>query len=119
MAAFSASSLAVPAVLVLIAFLGYSSQLLYPHLDPHPLERNQKITFNLLLACLLTSFARACLTDAGRVPKGWAPPPVRVHGEDKPVKEKDEDAPRVRPRWCSKCEAPKPPRAHHCKICGR
>jgi palmitoyltransferase len=22
-------------------------------------------------------------------------------------------------RWCSKCEVPKPPRAHHCRFCGR
>ncbi|EKG22264.1 Serine hydrolase [Macrophomina phaseolina MS6] len=119
MGAFSASSLAVPAVLVLIAVLGYTSQYLYQHLEPGPLEKDRAITFNVLLACLLVSFTRACLTDPGRVPNGWVPQPVRVHGEDKPVKEKDEDAPTIRPRWCSKCDAPKPPRAHHCKTCGR
>ncbi|KAB2577724.1 Palmitoyltransferase pfa4 [Lasiodiplodia theobromae] len=119
MAIITASSLAVPAVLFLIALCGYSSQLLYPHLDPHPLEKHQAIKFNLLLAGLLISFIRACLTDAGRVPKDWVPPPIRVHGEDTPAKAKDEDAPTVRPRWCSKCDAPKPPRTHHCKICGR
>ncbi|OMP87619.1 Palmitoyltransferase pfa4 [Diplodia seriata] len=119
MAAFAASSLAVPAVVILIAVLGYSSQLLYPHLDPHPLEKDQAIKLNVLLACLLISFARACLADPGRVPKGWVPEPVRVHGEDTPVKAKDEDAPTVRPRWCSKCDAPKPPRTHHCKTCQR
>lgn len=119
MAMLTASSLAVPTVLFLIALCGYSSQLLYPHLDPHPLEKHQAIKFNLLLTALLISFVRACLTDAGRVPKDWVPPPIRVHGEDTPAKAKDEDAPTVRPRWCSKCDAPKPPRTHHCKICGR
>ncbi|KAL1634388.1 Palmitoyltransferase [Neofusicoccum ribis] len=119
MPAFSPAQLAVPAVVVLVLFLGYTSQYLYQHVDPHPLARGQAIVFNALLACLLVSFARACLADPGRVPKGWVPQPVRVHGDDKPVKEKDEDAPTVRPRWCSKCDAPKPPRAHHCKTCGR
>lgn len=119
MGVFSASSLAVPAVVVLVALLGYTSQYLYQHLEPHPLEKDQAITFNVLLACLLISFTRACLTDPGHVPKGWVPQPVRVHGEDKPAKEKDEDAPKIRPRWCSKCDAPKPPRTHHCRTCGR
>ncbi|OJD29839.1 dhhc zinc finger membrane protein [Diplodia corticola] len=119
MAAFSASSLAVPAIVILIIFLGYTSQFLYPHLDPHPLEQHQEIKLNVLLACLLISFARGCWTDPGRVPKDWVPEPVRVHGDDTPVKAKDEDAPTVRPRWCSRCDAPKPPRTHHCKTCER
>ena len=103
-AQFQASSLAVPAVVVLIAFLT-TSEYLYEAIEPSPLSPRQKIAVNALLACVVVSFARACRTDAGRVPKDWTPQPDRI--------------PRDRQRWCSKCDAPKPPRAHHCKTCKR
>lgn len=31
----------------------------------------------------------------------------------------DEDGPQLPGKWCRKCNAPKPERAHHCSSCGR
>ncbi|KAE9967485.1 hypothetical protein EG328_008175 [Venturia inaequalis] len=99
--------LAVPGVLCLISFLSFSSQYLFYHIDPEPLTREETITFNLLIAALLISYARCVLTDPGHIPHDWA------LNSDKP------SVAGVKPRWCRKCEAVKPPRAHHCKICKR
>ncbi|KAF2088127.1 putative zinc finger protein DHHC domain-containing protein [Saccharata proteae CBS 121410] len=118
MASFEMSQLAVPAVVALITFLGYSSQYLFLSLEPHPLEQNQVAIFNLLLICLYVSFARACTTDPGFVPKDWVPQPVKVYGEERKSPGTEEVVQGAR-RWCSKCEAAKPPRAHHCKTCKR
>ncbi|KAF2146438.1 uncharacterized protein K452DRAFT_294018 [Aplosporella prunicola CBS 121167] len=116
-AQFQASSLAVPACVVLIAFLT-SAQYLYEVIEPYPLSPRQNVVLNGLIACTVVSFARACRTDPGRVPKDWTPQPVAVHGETWRTSEPDR-IPKDRQRWCSKCEAPKPPRAHHCKTCKR
>ncbi|KAF2201446.1 zf-DHHC-domain-containing protein [Delitschia confertaspora ATCC 74209] len=104
------SKLAVPSVCVLISFLAYSSQFLFLYLEPHPLERKQVIRFNVLLICLWISYARAVLTDPGTIP---------VKKGDGKANEEDERAGVKTRRWCRKCEAVKPPRAHHCKVCKR
>ena len=57
--------------------------------------------FHVLLGLLLLSYAKACWTEAGVVPLGWAP----AAGQES--------------KWCGKCNAHKPPRAHHCGWCDR
>ncbi|UKZ90343.1 uncharacterized protein TrAFT101_005366 [Trichoderma asperellum] len=95
-------SLAVPAVCLLIAFLSYFSQVLFNHstLDPGPLSRTESTTFNILLLCLWVSYFRAVTVDPGRYV--FADQVIEAEG-----------------RWCKKCQAPKPPRAHHCRHCQR
>jgi palmitoyltransferase len=99
-------NLAVPSVYALIFFLAYTSQILFLYLEPHPLEKNQAIRFNVLLACLLVTYTRTVLVDPGHIPKSEE---KEAEGEEK----------KKRQRWCRKCEAVKPPRAHHCKQCKR
>ena len=112
------ASLAVPAVLLLISFLAYSSQWLFLYLEPCPLEKRQTIIFNALLVCLLVSYAQVCRIDPGHIPKtGYG-----LNGAvAKAQQSADAGAPggKGRQRWCRKCEAVKPPRAHHCKVCKR
>ncbi|KAF2118354.1 DHHC palmitoyltransferase-domain-containing protein [Lophiotrema nucula] len=108
------SSLVVPSVYALIFFLAYSSQALFLYLEPHPLERHQLIRFNLLLVCLLICYTRSVNADPGRIPK-------QKQNDDKDENENEivQNGKQIRQRWCRKCEAVKPPRAHHCKECKR
>ncbi|KAL2023619.1 hypothetical protein VTK56DRAFT_1776 [Thermocarpiscus australiensis] len=124
----------IPAVCALIAFQGYYSQYLFntnPDLAPGPLTRRQSLTFNALLLCVWWTYYRACTVDPGRYvfpaasssssssSADPAPDPdpgptststSHLHNTNKPP----------RPwRWCKKCAAPKPLRAHHCRHCGR
>ncbi|KAF2806610.1 zf-DHHC-domain-containing protein [Mytilinidion resinicola] len=106
------ASLAVLGVLSLITFLAYSSQILLLYLEPHPLERKQIIIFNVLVFCLLLSYIRSVRTNAGQIPS------VDQH-EDDSTGISQKLASKSRQRWCRRCEAVKPPRAHHCKVCKR
>jgi palmitoyltransferase len=115
MAAFTVSRLAVPGVSLLILFLAYSSQVLFLYLEPAPLSGRELIQFNLLLVCLWICYLRTCMTSPGSVPQDWTPVDV-VNGKEGAG---DADGNHSRQRWCRKCEAFKPPRAHHCKTCGR
>ena len=99
---------AVAAILSIICFLSFSSQLLFQHIDPAPLTQPQAIRFNLLIACLLISFARAASTNPGSSHqltadrlKSWA-----------------ESRPAHYVRFCRKCDQVKPDRWHHCRTCG-
>lgn len=107
----SVARLAIPAVLLLIVFLGYTSQYLLAFLDPRPLSKDEIVKFNILLACILICYYRACTADPGRLPR--SPPP------SSDTKLSDTPAAEPRQRWCRKCDAPKWPRAHHCRTCGR
>ncbi|KAL1965766.1 hypothetical protein VTN77DRAFT_5087 [Rasamsonia byssochlamydoides] len=113
---FSISHLAIPAVCILIAFLAYTSQYLFLHLEPGPLSDYEFWKFNGLVACIWICYYRACTVDPGRIPRDWKP--SRGQGVDVASEEGKIDA-LVRQRWCRKCEAYKPPRAHHCKVCQR
>ncbi|KAH7153006.1 DHHC palmitoyltransferase-domain-containing protein [Dactylonectria macrodidyma] len=94
--------LAVPSVCVLIFFLGYFSQLVFHFstLDPGPPSREESFIFNTLLALLWLTYYRAITVDPGR-----------YVFDDRVLETKG--------RWCNKCAAPKPPRAHHCRHCAR
>lgn len=101
---------AIPAVVLLISFLSYSSQLLFTSLAPGPLSREQYVRFNVLVACIWVSYAKACTKNPGSVPDYWL--------RDKQI-EQDQSGRKERTRFCRKCNAIKPPRSHHCKICKR
>lgn len=103
------SSLAVPGVLALVSFLAFTSQLLFLHIEPHPLYSQQALGFNALIVCLLVSYARACTTSPGYVPQQWSQQTAVVFENPSNIPSKK--------RWCRKCENYKPPRAHHCKVC--
>lgn len=132
-------SLFVPAVCLLIFFLGYTSQWLFyvaENLEPGPLTQRETAIFNILLLCLWLTYYKACTVPPGRYdfpqpPKeSHDPPPTNKDGE-KPPGEKPDTTPAAPPapdtkttttttattRWCKKCDAPKPLRAHHCRLC--
>ncbi len=93
---------AIPGVCLLIAFLGYFSQYLFrdEFLEPGPPSRAETILFNGLLLTLWYTYARTCTVDPGR----YTFPEQVIEAKG---------------RWCNKCAAPKPPRAHHCRHCRR
>ena len=110
MAQTALGRLTVPAVVALIAFLAYGSQILFNFIEPSPLSFQETLIFNVLVVCVWVTYARACLTDVGWVPAGWSLEPDSAEINDTPSRRK---------RWCRKCQSPKPPRAHHCKVCAK
>jgi palmitoyltransferase len=108
---FSASSLSIPAVLCLICFLSFPSQYLLHGLGPRPLDRSESIFFNCNIALLLVSYWRSIRADPGRVP-------LEKDAEE-PADTPDGRLLAAKRRWCRVCVGPKPPRAHHCKVCKR
>jgi len=110
--------LAIPAVCLLIAFLAYTSQWLYavsPELSPGPLTSRQKYVFNTLLACLWITYYRACTVNPGR----YTFPSSKKTDIPSQLPASSTTTADGRKRWCKKCAALKPPRAHHCKACKR
>lgn len=107
------SQLFVPSVYILILFLGYPSQWLLLHLDPGPLTRNEFIASNIIVILIAITYTQSVFVNPGTIPKDWA--------EKHTTQDKKEDGKlsvgKSR-KWCTKCQAPKPPRAHHCKSCG-
>jgi len=117
-------SLAVSSVCLLICFLAYSSQYLFYRLEPGPLSKKEAIWFNLLVAGTWWSYERACRVDPGKLPESVAKADLETQprqNEETPGLPHGTEAPISpgRDRWCKKCKAVKPPRAHHCKRCGR
>lgn len=128
----------VPAVCLLIFFLGYTSQWLFnmaENLEPGPLTQRETAIFNILLLCLWLTYYKACTVPPGRYDfppppetpkKPDEPPPTSKDGEKPSNETADTPAPQPEPdtkattattRWCKKCDAPKPLRAHHCRLC--
>ncbi len=114
----SIEALAIPAVSILISFLAYTSQFLFYHIDPAPLTRTQAAWFNAFVLAIWWCYYKACTVDPGR--KGWVDAALVGDGEGE-GEEKTGGQPGLRKglRWCKKCDAVKPPRAHHCRQCGR
>ncbi|KAI0837669.1 zf-DHHC-domain-containing protein [Hypoxylon sp. FL0890] len=122
--------LAVPVVCILIAFLAYTPQWLFansPDLAPGPLTSTEFYTFNTLLLCLWYTYYKACTVDPGRYV--FPPSYKKKQRKEKVIGSDGEEAEEAGERmgvgrgqlrrWCKKCSAPKPPRAHHCRTCRR
>jgi len=111
------SQLAVPVVYGLIFFLGYPSQWLLMHLEPEPLTKNELIASNVILVLIWITYTKSVFVDPGTIPKDWAE--KELGSEKRAVSEDETDAVAKSRKWCRKCDAAKPPRAHHCKECKR
>lgn len=109
--------LAVPFVYGLIFFLGYPSQWMLMHLEPAPLTKNELIVSNVILVLIWVTYTRSVFVDPGTIPKDWAEKELGTGEKGKSVGE-DAGVGKSR-KWCRKCDAAKPPRAHHCKECRR
>ncbi|KXL46040.1 hypothetical protein M433DRAFT_108421 [Acidomyces richmondensis BFW] len=105
--------MAPPGVTILVSFLAFSSQWLFIHIEPGPLRKGDTYLFNILVVSLLICYFRTCYTNPGKIPAHWQEL-VKANGNAQKVGQ-----PIQKQRWCRKCEAYKPPRAHHCKTCKR
>lgn len=101
---FAISQLAIPAVIALIFFLAYSSQYFFLHFEAALLQTNEFWVINIVTLCAWICYFRTCSVDPGRLPKA-----LKSSADDQSGRQ----------RWCRRCEAYKPPRAHHCKTCKR
>ena len=71
------------------------------------------VVYHVLILMVLWSYFACVLTEPGRVPDGWTPPP-----EDEEDGGHKSNSEKLR-RFCRKCTAWKPERCHHCSVCGR
>src|SRR4051794_8625162 len=105
------SHLAVPSVYGLIFFLGYPSQWMLMHLEPGPLTKNELIASNVILVVIFITYTQSVFVDPGTIPQNWA------ENQEQRVSDEKKEIARKSRKWCRKCDAAKPPRAHHCKAC--
>ncbi|XP_051145301.1 probable protein S-acyltransferase 14 [Andrographis paniculata] len=79
------------------------------------------ILFHSLLVMLLWSYFSVVFTDPGSVPPNWRPSVDEERGDNDPLTGLDfpSDPENDRVRFCRKCNQLKPPRCHHCSVCGR
>ncbi|KAK6141002.1 hypothetical protein DH2020_025252 [Rehmannia glutinosa] len=79
------------------------------------------ILFHSLLMMLLWSYFSVVFTDPGCVPPSWRPAVDEESGDTDPLTmtEFPADSENRRIRYCRKCNQLKPPRCHHCSVCGR
>ncbi|ORZ18939.1 DHHC palmitoyltransferase-domain-containing protein [Absidia repens] len=109
----------VIAVTGLIGTLAYTTQqfVLAPALGGWSSPQTLKFLGPLNLGILILSYYYylAINTDPGKVPEGWEPPYSLIQTPDQVQAEKGETG----PRFCRSCDAYKPPRAHHCRVCRR
>lgn len=81
------------------------------------------VPFHGLLMMLLWSYFSVVFTDPGCVPPNWRPTIDEERGESQPLTVPEHGGGQVDPhlkiRFCRKCNQLKPPRCHHCSVCGR
>ncbi|XP_073271121.1 probable protein S-acyltransferase 14 [Primulina huaijiensis] len=79
------------------------------------------ILFHCLLVMLLWSYFSVVFTDPGSVPSSWRPTMDEERGDSDPLttSEFQSDSKSRGIRYCRKCNQLKPPRCHHCSVCGR
>ena len=111
----SINQIAVPGVYLLIFFLGYPSQLLFYYLDPAPLTKSELYVSNLVLVLIFVTYTKSVFVDPGTIPKSYGKESEKELGNGEGRKGDGVK----RTKWCRKCDAAKPPRAHHCKECKR
>lgn len=111
----SIDQLAVPGVYLLIFFLGYPSQILFYYLEPAPLTRTELYLSNVVLVLIFVTYTKSVYVDPGRIPKSYG----REGEMEREAGGEKKEGGGKRMKWCRKCDAAKPPRAHHCKECKR
>ncbi|KAL6495411.1 putative protein S-acyltransferase 14 [Orobanche gracilis] len=79
------------------------------------------ILFHCLLVMLLWSYFSVVFTDPGGVPLNWRPAVDEEKGDIDPLTatEFTPGSENGTIRYCRKCNQLKPPRCHHCSVCGR
>lgn len=82
------------------------------------------IPFHGLLAMLLWSYFSVVFVGPGNVPPNWRPVIDEERGESDPLNVSEHsgvpiDSSHSKVRFCRKCNQLKPPRCHHCSVCGR
>ncbi|XP_022743033.1 probable protein S-acyltransferase 15 isoform X2 [Durio zibethinus] len=70
--------------------------------------------FSFLASLCLFSFFVGVLTDPGHIPFSYLP-----DVEDSSVSDQESKKNGIQSKYCNKCAAYKPPRAHHCRVCRR
>eukprot|EP00894_Picocystis_sp_ML_P004894 jgi/Pico_ML_1/55411/g1099.t1 len=77
------------------------------------------VVYHVLVGLLVWCYLATAHTDAGSVPHGWRPV-EDVEAAMRAIERGEFDrADHSRPRYCRKCEAWKPERAHHCSVCNK
>ncbi|GAQ87048.1 hypothetical protein KFL_003280020 [Klebsormidium nitens] len=109
-------SITVCLVLSAYAFVCYTTVqlVIFPSMGPElttPLVLHLS-AFSAIALLGIVSYAAAVMIDPGSVPPGWMPD--AEENNDMAVQEVKSDG---GARFCSKCQAYKPPRCHHCRIC--
>jgi palmitoyltransferase len=82
-------------------------------LEPAPLTKNELIGANLVLVLIFITYTQSVFVDPGTIPKNW------TENLEQEVSDEKKELARKSRKWCRKCDAAKPPRAHHCKACKR
>ncbi|CAH9118068.1 unnamed protein product [Cuscuta europaea] len=82
------------------------------------------VLFHFLLVMLLWSYFSVVFTDPGGVPPNWKPSFDEERGDTDPLTASEcislpAGAAHSTIRFCKKCNQLKPPRCHHCSVCGR
>ncbi|XP_018434482.2 probable protein S-acyltransferase 14 [Raphanus sativus] len=81
------------------------------------------LMFHFLLGMVLWSYFSVVFTDPGAVPPNWRPgsDEEEQQGECDPLNSLEFGGlqSNQRTRFCRKCNQHKPPRCHHCSVCGR
>jgi palmitoyltransferase len=80
---------------------------------------NEHIAANVLLVLILITYTKSVFVDPGTIPKDWAGAVKGVDEKEKESGNGGKDGLGKSRKWCRKCDAAKPPRAHHCKECKR
>ena len=116
---------ALVCVLISTIYRAYVLEFAYPKAAAGDASATAELTFfHPFFALLLASYYRVVTTDPGKVPDDWANTQEHVHGAPSSDEDFDDGADGVgrggtAMRWCSKCDKPKPERAHHCSVCQR
>lgn len=105
-------------MLLLIMFLHFSSEfaIMVPYYRRTSTFTEAQLAWvlvplNLFGFYLYWTYYLCVVSDAGTVPRGWSP--------EKDLERLGLTLTSKYRRYCQKCHGFKPPRAHHCKVCGR